>query len=119
MRLLRLYRLGMQLCIRRTNRDPMHHFRCNGLCAISCLGAVDRLSQQSLEGLPRPLYQENPSVRFGGATAQSADDWAARFGPYSREHVSGEGGSVSTRPRKGAPHWTAHLHNIAATLLMC
>ncbi len=73
-------------------------------CVISCLGAARRLSQQSLEGLPRPSHQENPSVRFGGATARSADDYAARFGPYSREHVSRDGGSVSTRPRKGEPY---------------
>ena len=49
-------------------------------------------------------YQENPSVRFGGATARSPDDWATRFGPYSRERVSVDGASVSTRPRKGKDH---------------
>jgi len=57
-------------------------------------------------------------VRFGGATARSADDYAARFGPYSREHISGDGGSVSTRPRKGEPYWKARWHSVAALLLM-
>ena len=52
-----------------------------------------------------PKYQENPSVRFGGATARSPDDWATRFGPYGRERVSMDGASVSTRQRKGVRWW--------------
>ena len=65
-----------------------------------------------------PTHQDNPSVRFGGATARSADDWATRFGPYSRERVSMDGNSVSTRQRKGnTTNRSAAQHNAVGSLV--
>ena len=60
-------------------------------------------------------------MRFGGATAQSPDDWATRFGPYGREWKSVEGASVSTRQRKGGrlPALSPTCHLAIRNLLGC
>ena len=68
-----------------------------------------------MEGIAPPKYQENPSVRFGGATARSPDEWATRFGPYGRERPSVDGASVSTRQRQGG-HQKHHRHGSVVRL---